>query len=73
MKDKSFLLNRSMESNLIHGGVLRSQFNETSEAIFLTSGYVYNSPEEAEARFKGESDGYIYSRYSNPNITMLER
>jgi O-succinylhomoserine sulfhydrylase len=72
MKDKSFLLNRSMESNLIHGGVLRSQFNETSEAIFLTSGYVYNSPEEAEARFKGESDGYIYSRYSNPNITMLE-
>ncbi|MBT4204061.1 aminotransferase class V-fold PLP-dependent enzyme [Hyphomicrobiales bacterium] len=72
MKDKSFLSNRSIESNLIHGGILRSQFNETSEAIFLTSGYVYNSPEEAEARFKGESEGYIYSRYSNPNITMLE-
>jgi len=72
MKDKRFLSKRNIESNLIHGGTLRSQFNETSEAIFLTSGYVYDSPEEAEARFKGEIEGYIYSRYSNPNITMLE-
>ena len=62
-----------IQTKLIHSGSLRSQNNETSEAIYLTSGYIYNSAEEAEARFKGESDGYIYSRYSNPNLTMLEK
>ena len=62
-----------IQTKLIHSGSLRSQNNETSEAIYLTSGYIYNSAEEAESRFKGESDGYIYSRYSNPNLTMLEK
>ncbi|HRY06921.1 MAG TPA: O-succinylhomoserine sulfhydrylase [Hyphomicrobiaceae bacterium] len=60
------------ETRLVHGGVLRSQFGETSEAIFLTQGYVYNSAEQAEARFKNEDPGYQYSRFSNPTVSMLE-
>ncbi|MDA9510276.1 O-succinylhomoserine sulfhydrylase [Bradyrhizobium sp. CCBAU 11386] len=61
------------ETRLVHSGTLRSQFGETSEALFLTQGYVYNSAEECEARFKGEDPGFIYSRYSNPTIAMFER
>jgi len=61
------------ETRLVHGGTLRSQFAETSEAMFLTQGYVYDSAEQCEARFKGEDPGYIYSRYSNPTISMFER
>ena len=53
--------NLNIQTKFIHDGSLRSQNNETSEAIYLTSGYVYNSAEEAEARFNGEIDGYIYS------------
>ena len=49
------------------------EFGETSEALFLTQGYVYDSAEQCEARFKGEDPGYIYSRYSNPTIGMFER
>ena len=56
----------------MHEGTLRSQFGETSEAIFLNSGYVYESAEQAEARFKGDEDGYVYSRYANPTVSMLE-
>jgi O-succinylhomoserine sulfhydrylase len=59
-------------TRLVHEGTLRSQFGETSEAIFLNSGYVYESAEQAEARFKGDEDGYIYSRYANPTVSMLE-
>ena len=54
--------NLNIQTKFIHDGSLRSQNNATSEAIYLTSGYVYNSAEEAEARFNGEIDGYIYSR-----------
>ncbi|QHO72615.1 O-succinylhomoserine sulfhydrylase [Bradyrhizobium sp. CCBAU 051011] len=61
------------ETRLVHGGTLRSQFGETSEALFLTQGYVYESAEQCEARFKGEDPGFIYSRYSNPTISMFER
>ncbi|MBR1238265.1 O-succinylhomoserine sulfhydrylase [Bradyrhizobium sp. AUGA SZCCT0182] len=61
------------ETRLVHGGTLRSQFGETSEALFLTQGYVYDSAEQCEARFKGEEPGFIYSRYSNPTIEMFER
>jgi len=60
------------ETQLVHGGVLRSQFGETSEAIFLTQGYVYTSAEQAEARFKGEDPGYQYSRFANPSVSMFE-
>ncbi len=61
------------ETRLVHSGTLRSEFGETSEGLFLTQGYVYDSAEQCEARFKGQDPGYIYSRYSNPTIAMFER
>src|SRR5262245_39726588 len=61
------------ETELVHGGQLRSQFGETSEALFLTQGFVYESAEQCEARFKGEEPGYLYSRFSNPTVAMFER
>ncbi|MGD0847550.1 O-succinylhomoserine sulfhydrylase [Bradyrhizobium sp.] len=61
------------ETRLVHSGTLRSQFGETSEALFLTQGFVYDTAEQCEARFKGEDPGFIYSRFSNPNISMFER
>lgn len=60
------------ETKLVHGGVLRSQFGETSEAMFLTQGYVYANAEQAEARFKNEEPGYQYSRFGNPTVSMFE-
>ena len=62
----------SPETRLVHGDTMRSQFAETSEALFLTQGYVYDSPEQAEERFKTESGGFIYSRYANPTVAMFE-
>jgi O-succinylhomoserine sulfhydrylase len=62
----------SPETQLVHGGTLRSAFAETSEALFLTQSYVYESAEQAEERFKSEAGGYIYSRYSNPTVAMFE-
>jgi len=56
----------------VRGGQARTPFQETSEALFLTSGYAYETPEQAEARFKGEADGFVYSRFSNPTVTMFE-
>ena len=56
----------------MHGGTLRSQFGETSEAMFLTQGFVYASAEQAEARFKDEDPGFIYSRFANPTVAMFE-
>jgi O-succinylhomoserine sulfhydrylase len=61
------------ETQLVHAGTLRSQFGETSEAIFLTQGYVYESAASAERRFKNEEPGYQYSRYANPTVTMFEQ
>jgi O-succinylhomoserine sulfhydrylase len=58
---------------LVHGGTLRSGFGETSEALFLTQGFVYPTAEAAEARFKGEAPGFIYSRYANPTNDMFEK
>ncbi|ADH91742.1 O-succinylhomoserine sulfhydrylase [Ancylobacter novellus DSM 506] len=60
------------DTRLVHGGILRSPFGETSEALFLTQGYVYETAEQAEARFKGEDAGFIYTRYSNPTAAMFE-
>jgi O-succinylhomoserine sulfhydrylase len=57
----------------VRGGQLRSAFQETSEALYLTSGYAYETAEEAEARFKGEIGGYQYSRFGNPTISMFEQ
>ena len=59
-------------TNLVHGGIVRSQFGETAEALYLTSGYVYDSAEQAEATFTGDADRYQYSRFANPTVTMLE-
>lgn len=56
----------------VRGGQVRSNFEETSEPIFLTQGYVYGSGAEAEAAFKGEVDRFIYSRYGNPTVHMFE-
>src|SRR5437868_7149195 len=61
------------ETRLVHSGTLRSQFSETSEALFLTQGYVYDSAAQAERRFKGEEPGYQYSRFSNPTVSMFEQ
>ena len=60
------------ETNLVHAGTLRSQFGETSEALFLTQGYVYDSARQAERRFTNEEPGFQYSRFSNPTISMFE-
>ena len=57
---------------LVHAGTLRSEFNETSEALFLTQGHVYASAEECERRFSGEDPGFIYARFSNPTVSMFE-
>ena len=61
------------ETKLVHAGALRSQYGETSEALYLTQGFVYDTAEQCEARFKGEDPGFLYSRFSNPNISMFER
>ena len=59
-------------TNLVHGGTERTQWGETSEALILTSGYMYDSAEQAQARMAGEIPGYVYSRYNNPTVAMLE-
>lgn len=61
------------ETRLVHAGTLRSQFNEMSEALYLTQGYKYESAEDCEQRFSGKIPGYVYSRYSNPTMDMFEQ
>ncbi|HZK91558.1 MAG TPA: O-succinylhomoserine sulfhydrylase [Stellaceae bacterium] len=57
---------------LVRGGTMRSAFDETCEAIFLTSGFVYGSAAEAEAAFKNDGSRFVYSRYRNPTVSMFE-
>jgi len=59
-------------TRLVHGGTLRSGFDETSEAIFANSGFVYASAEEAEAAFQTDGLRYVYSRFRNPTVAMFE-
>ena len=59
-------------TRLVRGGTARSRFDETSEALFMTSGYVYDSAEEAEQAFKGEKSRFVYSRFANPTVQMFE-
>jgi O-succinylhomoserine sulfhydrylase len=61
------------ETRLVHSGSLRSQFGETSEALFLTQGFVYDSAEQCEARFTGDDAGFQYSRFSNPTVFSFEQ
>jgi O-succinylhomoserine sulfhydrylase len=56
----------------VRGGQTRTAFQETAEALFMTSGYAYESADEAEGRFTGASPGYQYSRYANPTVSMFE-
>jgi O-succinylhomoserine sulfhydrylase len=73
MTDKTPAPSLRPATRLVHGGTMRSSFGETSEALFLTQGYVYDTMEAAEARFKGEAPGFLYSRFSNPTVAMFER
>jgi len=61
-----------LKTRLVRGGLKRSENGETSEALYLTSGYAYDSPESAEARFKNEEPGFMYSRFGNPTVAMFE-
>ncbi len=61
-----------LETRLVRGGLDRSANGETSEALFLNSGFVYETAADAEARFKGEQEGFVYSRYGNPTVAMFE-
>jgi O-succinylhomoserine sulfhydrylase len=61
------------ETRLVHGGTLRSQFGETSEALFLTQGYIYDTAEQCAARFANTDPGFIYSRFANPTVSMFEQ
>lgn len=71
-KNKKLSASAHLDTKLIRGGALRSEFGETSEAIFLNSGFCYNDAETAESRFNGEAPGFVYSRYINPSLKMLE-
>ena len=61
------------ETLAVHAGAVRSQFNEHSEAMFLTSSFVFDSAAQAAARFIGEEPGNIYARFTNPTVTMFEQ
>jgi len=65
-------IRRRPETELVHGGCVRSAHGETSEAIYLTQGFIYDSAERAEARFNGDDPGFVYSRYANPTVGMFE-
>src|SRR5215470_11516554 len=60
------------ETRLVHAGQMRSNFGETSEALYLTQGFVYDSAAQCAARFRGEESGFLYSRFSNPTVAMFE-
>lgn len=69
MTDKKW----SQQTQLVHEAMPRSPYGETGEALYLTSGFVYDSAEQAEARFKEEEDGFIYSRFGNPTVRSFEQ
>jgi O-succinylhomoserine sulfhydrylase len=66
------LENAGESTKLVRGGTERTHHGETSEALFLNSGFVYPDGETAERRFAGEEQGYVYARYGNPTVTMFE-
>ncbi len=71
-QDRSITQNWRPQTQAIRGGTARSEYGETSEALFLTSGYCYDKAGDAAARFAGEQDGMTYSRLQNPTVQMLE-
>ena len=72
-KPQSPTRNYRPETRLVHSGTLRSQYGETSEALFLTQGFIYETAEQCEARFTGADPGFLYSRFSNPTVSMFEQ
>ncbi len=60
------------DTALVHGGTTRTQHGETSEALYLNSGFTYESAEAAEARFAADDPGFVYSRFANPTVRMFE-
>ncbi len=62
-----------LATRAVRGGTERSHFGEHSEALFLTSSFVFETAEQAAARFSGEQDGFVYSRFSNPTVRMFEQ
>lgn len=72
MSKSTSLHNKGLQTKLVRGGTMRSNFGEASEALFLNSGFCYESAEVAESRFNGEDPGFVYSRYLNPTLAMLE-
>ena len=71
-QDRSITSQWRPATQAVRGGTMRSEFGETSEAIFLTSGYAYDCAGDAAARFAGEQSGMTYSRLQNPTVEMLE-
>ncbi|HEY4037197.1 MAG TPA: O-succinylhomoserine sulfhydrylase [Burkholderiaceae bacterium] len=61
------------QTRAIRAGTMRTHFNEHSEALFLTSSFVFDSAEQAARRFSGQEEGYVYSRFSNPTVRMFEQ
>src|ERR1044071_4319935 len=71
-QDRSVTRNCNPATQAIRGGTMRPEFGETSEALFLSSGYAYDCAGDAAARFAGEQEGMTYSRLQNPTVQMLE-
>lgn len=71
-QDRSITTRWRPATQAVRGGTMRTEIGETSEALFLTSGYCYDEAEEAAARFRGERPGMTYSRLQNPTVQMLE-
>ncbi len=72
MSDDDAIARLHPETLLVHGGTLRTPFGETSEALFLTSGFTYSSAAQAEHLFKNDGEGFTYTRFGNPTIAMFE-
>ena len=66
--DKEF----DLDTLAVRAGITRSQFNEHAEALYLTSSFVFDNAAQAAARFSGEEDGFVYGRFSNPTVSMLQ-
>jgi len=64
---------RGEQTRAVRAGTVRSQFNEHSEALFLTSSFIFDSAAQAARRFAGEEEGFVYSRFSNPTVRMFEQ
>lgn len=65
--------NTNFDTQAVRAGSLRTEFQEHSEALFLTSSFIFDSAQQAASRFSGQEDGYVYSRFSNPTVQMFEQ